>query len=198
MSSVKNILIVGVGGQGTLLASKVLGRVAQLAGQDVKQSEVHGMAQRGGSVVTYVRFGDKVFSPLIEKGQADMILAFETLESLRWADYLKPDGTLIINDQKISPMPVIIGAAVYPDNVYDKLADAGISSVIVNAMELAKQIGEVRAVNIILLGVAARFMSFSREIWEQAIRESVPAKVLSINCQAFDIGWNFHISEKEA
>lgn len=190
MSKAANILIVGVGGQGTLLASKVIGGAAQLSGFDVKQSEVHGMAQRGGSVVTYVRFAEQVFSPLVEKGQADIILAFEKLEALRWADYLKPDGILIINDQEIPPMPVIIGAAVYPEGIYERLTNAGIKIIKVNALSLAQEIGEARAVNIILLGVAAKMLGFDRKVWEQAITEAVPAKALGVNLQAFDTGWN--------
>ncbi len=190
MHKVTNILIVGVGGQGTLLASKVIGGAAQLSGFDVKQSEVHGMAQRGGSVVTYVRFANKVFSPLVEKGQADIILAFEKLEAWRWADYLKPEGTIIVNDQEIPPMPVIIGAAAYPEGIYERISAAGIKLIQVDALSLAKKIGEARAVNIILLGVAAKMLGFDRQVWEQAIAESIPAKALKVNLQAFATGWN--------
>lgn len=186
----KNILIVGVGGQGTLLASKIIGQAGLLSGLDVKQSEVHGMAQRGGSVITFVRFGEKVYSPLIEKGQADIILAFEKLEGLRWADYLKPEGTLIVNDQEISPMPVIIGSAKYPGNIFDRLDSAKIKTIKIDALSLAKNLGETRTVNVILLGVAARLMAFEQKLWEEAIAGTVPAKALDINAKAFSLGWN--------
>lgn len=190
MSEVVNILIVGVGGQGTLLASKILGGAAMLSGLDVKQSEVHGMAQRGGSVVTYVRFADKVCSPLVEKGQADIIIAFEKLEAVRWASYLKPNGKLIVNDQEIPPMPVILGVATYPDNIYAQLSQASINMLRVNALKLAQELGEVRTVNVILLGVAAKLLHFDRSVWDKALEESVPAKALGINQQAFAIGWD--------
>ncbi|MDR1702603.1 MAG: indolepyruvate oxidoreductase subunit beta [Sporomusaceae bacterium] len=185
----KNILIVGVGGQGTLLASKIMGQVGVLANLDVKQSEVHGMAQRGGSVVTYVRIGEKVYSPLIEKGDADLILAFEKLEGLRWAEYLKPGGTLIVNDQEISPMPVILGAAQYPDKIYEKLNQANIQTLKIDALKLAESLGETRAVNVILLGVAAKLLGFPQKVWEEALQDTVPAKSLAINKKAFALGW---------
>ncbi|VBB07911.1 pyruvate ferredoxin/flavodoxin oxidoreductase [Lucifera butyrica] len=185
-----NVLIVGVGGQGTLLASKILGLAAQLSGLDVKQSEVHGMAQRGGSVVTYVRFAAKVYSPLVEKGQADMILAFEKLEALRWANYLKIGGTLIVNEQEILPMPVITGEAKYPGQIFEKLARQDIRVIPVQAVRLAGEIGELRATNVILLGVAARLLGFKQEVWQQAIEEAVPAKALPVNLGAFTRGWN--------
>ncbi|MDR3565850.1 MAG: indolepyruvate oxidoreductase subunit beta [Negativicutes bacterium] len=190
MADVTNVLIVGVGGQGTLLASKIIGQVAMLEGLAVKQSEVHGMAQRGGSVVTHVRFGDKVYSPLVEKGEADIILAFENLEALRWAEYLRPGGTLIINDQEIPPMPVIIGAAVYPQQIFDRLTAAGINVVRVNALELAQSIGETRTVNVILLAVAAKRMGYPKKLWEEAMQEAVPSKALAVNLQALSIGWD--------
>jgi indolepyruvate ferredoxin oxidoreductase beta subunit len=190
-NEVKNILIVGVGGQGTLLASKIMGQAGLLAGLDVKQSEVHGMAQRGGSVVTYVRMGKKVYSPLIEKGNADIILAYEKLEALRWADYLKPGGTLIVNDQQISPMPVIVGLAEYPDDIFGKLQNAGIKTIKLDAMTPAKQLGELRAINVIILGIAAKIIGFEKKLWEQALCDTIPAKALEVNKKAFSIGWEF-------
>ncbi|WP_425060996.1 hypothetical protein SCACP_17620 [Sporomusa carbonis] len=185
-----NILIVGVGGQGTLLASKILGQVVLLSGLDVKQSEVHGMAQRGGSVVTYVRFADKVYSPLVEKGQADIVIAFEKLEALRWADYLKPGGTVIVNDQEIPPTPVIIGAAEYPQDIYERLAATKTKVIRLNGLALAKELGQVKALNVVLLGVAAKLLNFDRKLWEQAITDTVPAKVLDVNLKAFAAGWD--------
>lgn len=188
-----NILIVGVGGQGTLLASKIISGVARLSGYDVKQSEVHGMAQRGGSVVTYVRFADKVFSPLIEKGQADMILAFEKLEALRWSVYLKPEGTMIVNTQEIAPMPVILGAAAYPENIVETLSQR-YKTIPVQAREMAGELGEPRTVNTILLGVAARILEFEQNLCLQAVEQAVPEKALAINRQAFLAGWDMHLS----
>jgi indolepyruvate ferredoxin oxidoreductase, beta subunit len=190
VAKVTNVLIVGVGGQGTLMASKVIGQAAMIRGLAVKQSEVHGMAQRGGSVVTHVKFGEKVNSPLVEKGEADIILAFEKLEALRWADYLKPGGTLIINDQEILPMPVIIGAAVYPAQIFERLTEAGIKVIRVNATELALAAGELRTVNVILLAVAAKLLEFDKATWEEAVAEAVPGKALAVNLEAFAVGWN--------
>ena len=186
----KNILIVGVGGQGTLLASKILGQVALLSDLDVKQSEVHGMAQRGGSVITYVRLGEKISSPLIEKKEADIIIAFEKLEGIRWLDYLKEDGTIIINDQEIYPMPVIIGAANYPENIFERLEKSSNKTIKVNGYELAKNLGETRALNVILLAVAAKLLPFEKEVWEKALVDMVPKKVLETNQKAFELGWN--------
>ena len=188
-NQVTNILIVGVGGQGTLLSSKIMGQAALLAGLDVKQSEVHGMAQRGGSVVTYVRMGDKVYSPLIEKGNVDIILAYEKLEALRWADFLKPEGTIIVNDQEISPIPVIIGAAEYPGEIFKKIEDAGVKTIKIDALTPAKKLGEFKAVNVILLGVAAKMLGFEKKLWEQAIDETIAPKMLEVNKKAFEIGW---------
>ena len=185
-----NILIVGVGGQGTLLASKILGDAVLLSGLDVKQSEVHGMAQRGGSVVTFVRFAEEVHSPLVDKGEADIIIAFEKLEALRWSEYLKPGGTIVVNDHEIPPMPVIIGTAVYPSNIYDKLSATGIRVIRLNGLTIAKELGELRALNVILLGVAAKLLTFDRKVWEQAITDTVPAKALDVNLKAFAAGWD--------
>lgn len=190
-SKVTNILIVGVGGQGTLLASKVIGTAALNYGLDVKQSEVHGMAQRGGSVVTFVRFGEKVYSPLVEKGQADVILAFEKLEALRWSSYLKPGGTIIVNTQEIAPLPVIIGAQSYPEHIIETLRDMQIQVVAANALAMAKEAGNARAVNVVLIGILAQYLSFSKEDWHAALRTVVPSKVIDVNRAAFEAGLNF-------
>ena len=190
MTDTINVLIVGVGGQGTLFAGKVIGEVAEKSGLMVKQSEVHGMAQRGGSVVTYVRIGDQVISPLIEKGEADLIVAFEQLEALRWIEFLKPSGLVIVNEQMISPMPVIIGAAKYPANVFDRLDRAGVQTVRVDAPAIAAQSGNPKAVNIVLLGMLAKRLPMPRELWLDAIAAKSPAAFVSANQEAFNKGWN--------
>ncbi len=184
----KNIMIVGVGGQGTLLASKLLGRVLLTRGFDIKVSEVHGMSQRGGSVVTFVRYGSKVYSPIIDKGQADFILSFELLEAARWAEYLAPEGTIITNTQQIDPMPVITGAAAYPELLADKLADLGLRVDAFDALALAEQAGSAKAVNLVLLGRLSKYFDLSEEDWMTAIAESVPEKFLEINRKAFALG----------
>ena len=161
----KNIMIVGVGGQGTLLASKLLGRMLLTAGYDVKVSEVHGMSQRGGSVVTYVRWGDKVYSPIIDKGQADFILSFELLEAARWTEYLKLGGKLITNTQQINPMPVITGAAAYPQDLEAKMAAAGVDLDAIDALALAEEAGSSKAVNIVLMGRLSKWFDFPEEQW---------------------------------
>lgn len=185
-----NVLIVGVGGQGTLFAGKIIGEVAEKSGLDVKQSEVHGMAQRGGSVVTYVRIGDHVTSPLVEKGEADIIVAFEQLEALRWIEFLKPGGTVIVNEQRISPMPVIIGVAKYPANVFERLEKAGVKTIRVDAVALAAQCNNPKAVNIVLLGLLGRRLPMSRDLWTSAIAERSPAAARETNLEAFAKGWN--------
>ena len=186
----KNIMIVGVGGQGSLLASKLLGRLLLTRGYDIKVSEVHGMSQRGGSVVTYVRFGDKVYSPVIDKGQADYIVSFELLEAARWTEYLKPGGKIITNTQKINPMPVIIGAAEYPEDLLAKIQAAGMDIDAFDALALAEQAGSSKAVNIVLMGRLSKYFDFSEEEWMDAIRQSVPEKFLSLNQTAFKLGRN--------
>ena len=184
----KNIMIVGVGGQGSLLASKLLGQLLLGKGYDIKVSEVHGMSQRGGSVVTYVRYGDKVFSPVIDKGQADIIISFELLEAARWTEYLKPGGKLIANTQQINPMPVIIGAAQYPENLVEKMRDAGIDLDAMDALSLAEQAGTAKAVNLVLLGRLSRYFDFAQDEWMAAIEKGVPAKFLEVNKKAFTLG----------
>ena len=182
----KNIMIVGVGGQGTLLASRILGNTVINEGYDVKVSEVHGMSQRGGSVVTYVKYGDKVYSPIVDKGEADIILAFELLEAYRALPYLKKGGKIIVNNQKIDPMPVISGIAKYPENIADKLEGA----TVVDALSLAKEAGNIKAVNVVLIGVMAKSTDIPYEKWVETIKSTVPAKFLDVNLRAFELGYN--------
>ena len=184
----KNIMIVGVGGQGSLLASKLLGRLLLTKGYDIKVSEVHGMSQRGGSVVTYVRFGDKVYSPIIDKDEADVIVSFELLEAARWTEYLKDGGKIITNTQQINPMPVITGAAAYPTDLVAKMQAAGIDVTAFDALALAEQAGSSKAVNIVLMGQLSKLFDFTPEEWEKAIEDSVPPKFLELNKQAFALG----------
>ena len=186
----KNIMIVGVGGQGSLLASKLLGRLLLTRGYDVKVSEVHGMSQRGGSVVTYVRFGDKVYSPVIDKGEADFIVSFELLEAARWMEYLKPNGKIIVNTQQINPMPVISGKAEYPQQLAEKLQLAGADTDAFDALSLAMQAGSAKAVNLVLMGRMSKYFDFTEEEWMAAIEESVPPKFLQLNKTAFSLGRN--------
>ncbi len=183
-----NIMIVGVGGQGTLLASKLLGRILLSRGYDVKVSEVHGMSQRGGSVVTYVRYGDRVFSPVIDKGEADYIVSFELLEAARYTEWLKEGGRIVTNDRRVNPMPVITGAACYPDGLEDSLRGMGIALDCVDALTLAERAGSAKAVNLVLLGVLSRYFDFTDEEWSTAIEQSVPAKFLEVNRKAFALG----------
>ena len=187
---VKSIMIVGVGGQGTLLASRILGNVAINSGFDVKVSEVHGMSQRGGSVVTYVRYGEGVASPIIGIGGADTVLAFEELEAYRALPYLKRGGRLIVNTQNISPMPVITGAAKYPEEIIEKIKEKSVDTVAVDALSIAKEIGNVKAVNVILIGVLAKSSDIPKEKWVEAVKETVPAKFLELNLKAFEAGYN--------
>lgn len=185
----KNIMIVGVGGQGTLLASRILGNTVINEGYDVKVSEVHGMSQRGGSVVTYVKYGEKIYSPIVDRGEADIILAFEMLEAYRALPYLKKGGKMIVNDQAIDPMPVIIGAMEYPENIKDKLADK-IDLLPVDALKLAKEAGNAKAVNVVLIGVMAKLTDIPYENWIETIKTTVPPKFLDVNLKAFDLGYN--------
>ena len=184
----KNIMIVGVGGQGSLLASKLLGKLFLSKGYDVKVSEVHGMSQRGGSVVTYVRFGDKVYSPVIDKGEADFIVSFELLEAARWTEYLKQGGKIVAATQKINPMPVIIGAASYPDALEEKISALGIELDAFDALTLAEEAGSSKAVNIALMGRLSKYFDFTEQEWMDAIAFSVPPKFLELNKKAFLLG----------
>ena len=185
----KSIMIVGVGGQGTLLASRILGNAVISEGYDVKVSEVHGMSQRGGSVVTYVRYADKVNSPIIDKGGADIILAFELLEALRALPYLKEGGKIIINTQQIDPMPVIIGACEYPSDIRETISSCADAS-FVDALSLAKQAGNQKAVNVVLIGVMAKNTDIPYEVWINTIKNTVPEKFLEVNLRAFELGYN--------
>jgi indolepyruvate ferredoxin oxidoreductase beta subunit len=184
----KNVMIVGVGGQGSLLASKLLGKLLLNEGYDVKVSEVHGMSQRGGSVVTYVRFGEKVYSPIIDKGEADYIVAFEQLEAARYLEYLKADGRVVTNTQKIDPMPVITGAMPYPQDLIGKMEAKGFAVDALDCLSLASQAGSVKAVNIVLMGRLSKYFDIPVEKWEKAMEESVPEKFLELNKKAFMLG----------
>ncbi len=186
--STKNIMIVGVGGQGTLLTSRILGKLAIEAGYDVKLSEVHGMAQRGGSVVTFVRYGEAVAEPIVEEGQADVLIAFEKLEALRYLHFLKKDGVLIVNDWRIDPITVVTGAAVYPDGILDTLKAAR-NTIVVEATREAKLMGAPKAFNVVVLGAAARHIGFDKENWVKVIETTVPPKTIAVNQKAFEAGY---------
>ena len=188
-NNTKNIMIVGVGGQGTLLTSRILGGITVDAGYDVKLSEVHGMAQRGGSVVTFVRYGEKVAEPIVEEGQADVLIAFERLEALRYAHFLKKDGAIVVNDWRIDPITVVTGVAEYPDNIIENLEKEH-KVYKINAMEEALKLGNSKVFNIIVLGMAARHMDFSKEAWLNVIEKTVPPKTIEINKKAFDVGYH--------
>ena len=186
----KNIMIVGVGGQGSLLASKMLGKLLLSQGYDVKVSEVHGMSQRGGSVVTYVRYGEKVYSPIIDKGTADFIISFEKLEAARWVPYLKKGGKIIMSTQEIDPMPVIIGAAQYPENLVEKMQASGADVDAIDALDLAMQAGSSKAVNLVLMGRLSKYFDATQEAWMEALEACVPPKFLELNKKAFELGRN--------
>ena len=188
MNDTKNIMIVGVGGQGTLLASKILGQLFLKKGFDVKVSEVHGMSQRGGSVVTYVRYGSKVYSPIIDEGEADYIVSFELLETARWAGFLANDGIIVTNTQKINPMPVITGDANYPENILEKLERDGHNVDSFDALLLAREAGSSKCVNLVLLGHLSKHFDFTNEEWEEAIKVCVPEKFIEMNLKAFELG----------
>jgi Pyruvate:ferredoxin oxidoreductase and related 2-oxoacid:ferredoxin oxidoreductases, gamma subunit len=185
---IKNIMIVGVGGQGSLLASRVLGHAAMEAGYDVKVSEVHGMSQRGGSVVTYVRYGEKVDSPVICEGEADVILSFEIMEAARWLPCLKRGGTMVTSNQVIKPMPVITGAAVYPDELDAKIKALGVNIICADAPAIANEAGSERASNVALIGMASHVLGFDTKVLRDAVAACVPAKALDINLKAYDMG----------
>lgn len=185
----KNIIIVGVGGQGTLLTSRILGGITTAAGYDVKLSEVHGMSQRGGSVVTYVRYGESVAEPIVEEGQADVLIAFERLEALRYAHFLKKDGVIIINDQRIDPITVVTGMAEYPEKIIENLS-AKYKVIAVDAMEEAKKLGNPKVFNTVIIGIAARHMDFEYDKWVEVIRNTVPAKTVEMNLKAFETGYH--------
>lgn len=190
MSETTNIMIVGVGGQGTLLASRILGNIAIKMGYDVKVSEVHGMSQRGGSVVTYVKYGKNVYSPIIDQGEADIILAFEELEAYRALPYVKINGTMIVNKQEMDPMPVITGAMEYPENIIDKLKNKQINLICAEGMKLAQNAGNIKAVNVVLIGILAKSMNIEYNEWIEVIKQTVPSKLLDVNLKAFELGYN--------
>lgn len=185
----KNIMIVGVGGQGTLLTSRILGGVILNGGYDVKLSEVHGMAQRGGSVVTFVRYGETVYEPIVEEGCADVLIAFERLEALRYSHYLKKDGVIIVNDQRMDPMPVVMGAAEYPEGILDELTSK-YNVISVDALGEARKLGNTKTFNVIVLGVAAKHMDFEVADWLTVIENTVKPKFVDINKKAFEVGYN--------
>lgn len=185
----KNILIVGVGGQGTLLTGRIIGNYAMMKGQDVKMSEVHGMAQRGGSVVMQVKYGEKVYSPLVEPGEADIIFAFEKLEALRYIHYLKKDGVLIANTQRIDPMPVVMGMAQYPEHIEDEIKALNPKACLVDALSIAKEIGNVRVVNMIMIGAYAAYIGDPLEEWEQIVELTVPKHTIEMNKEALKRGY---------
>ena len=186
----KSIMIVGVGGQGTLLASRILGNAIISAGYDVKVSEVHGMSQRGGSVITYVKYADAVYSPIIDQGEADVILAFELLEAYRALPYLKKGGKVIVNTQCMDPMPVITGAMAYPADIAGKMAQM-VDLTAVDALSMAKEAGNPKAVNVVLIGFMAKATEIPYETWIETIKSTVPAKFLEVNLKAFDLGYNY-------
>lgn len=189
MSDIKNILLVGVGGQGTILASKILSSGLLEAGYDVKMSEVHGMAQRGGSVTTQIRFGQKVFSPIIGKGQADIIVSFEKMEALRWIEYLKVGGKIVVNDYEIPSAPILVGKEKYPENVIDELKKIAHVSVF-KAADIAKELGNIKIMNIVLLGALVKAMNLNEIDWENVIKNNVKKGFEAINIRAFLEGMN--------
>ena len=184
----KNIMIVGVGGQGTLLTSRIIGRAALAMGCDVKISEVHGMAQRGGSVVTFVRFGEKVSEPVVEEGQADVIIAFERLEALRYSHFLKKDGVLVVNDCRIDPMTVVIGAKTYPEGIIDSLKENH-TVYAIDGQKVALELGNSKVLNSVVLGYAAEFIGFDKQVWLDTVSSTVPQKTVEINQKAFLHGY---------
>ncbi|TCT16830.1 indolepyruvate ferredoxin oxidoreductase beta subunit [Natranaerovirga pectinivora] len=192
-----NMLIVGVGGQGSLLTSRIVGNLALEEGYDVKLSEVHGMAQRGGSVVTHIRYGEKVNAPIVEVGDADIIVSFEKLEALRYVHYLKEDGVLIVNSQEIDPMSVIVGLDKYPDNIIDQLEEGVKNLIVMNALDEARGIGNIKVVNTILLGALSKYLEFDKEKWIEAIKKTVPEKTVDINLKAFNRGLEISLSDVE-
>jgi len=183
-------MIVGVGGQGSLLASKLMGQALLIEGYDAKVSEVHGMSQRGGSVVTYVRYGEKVHSPIVDIGQAELIVSFELLEAARWINHLAPGGQVVTNTQQIDPIPVILGAVKYPEDLVDKMKGTGAKIDAIDALALAEEAGSAKTVNVVMMGRLSKYFPFARETWHRALEECVPPKFLEMNRRAFDAGVN--------
>ena len=186
---IKSVMIIGVGGQGTLLASRILGDAMMDQGYDVKVSEVHGMSQRGGSVVTYVRYGEKVYSPIIETGEADVVLAFEQLEAARFLPYLKVDGVVVTSTQRIDPMPVVTGAKEYPQGLIAEMEEKDVKVLAVDALALAEEAGSPKAGNVVLIGAMAKRLGGEKEDWLKAVERCVPPKFLEMNQKAFELGW---------
>ncbi|MCD6334155.1 MAG: indolepyruvate oxidoreductase subunit beta [Candidatus Latescibacterota bacterium] len=186
--NITNILIAGVGGQGVLLVSEILSEACLRSGYDVKKSEVHGMAQRGGSVTSHVRFGKQVHSPLIEKGQADVLVSFEELEALRWIAFLKPGGTVVVNAQRIAPMTVSSGVATYPEDVLEQLRERTSGVVVVDGIGIARNVGNPRVVNVVLLGALSKHLNIEENVWREAISGRVPPKTIDVNLKAFEAG----------
>jgi len=185
-----NIVIVGVGGQGVILASKIISNAAMEAGLDVKQSEVHGMSQRGGSVISHVRIGKKVYSPLVTEGEADVVLAFEKLEALRYSHWVKPDGKIIYADTRINPSTVVAGLAEYPEDVDKQLENLECNVIKIDAAKLAKEAGNVKAVNTVLVGALSKMLpEIKEEVWKEVLKKSLPAKVIDVNLKAFELGY---------
>jgi indolepyruvate ferredoxin oxidoreductase beta subunit len=185
---VKSILLAGVGGQGILRASDILCLAFMASGLDVKKSEVHGMAQRGGCVTSHVRYGQKVYSPIAKKGDVDILVSFEKLEALRYLDYLKPQATIIINEEEIYPPSVNLGDAKYPENIYDRVSRHFKTVKMINALDLARKAGNIRAVNTVLLGVLSTFLNLKSDLWEKVLQEAFPSKSLKANLKAFNLG----------
>lgn len=183
----KSVLLVGVGGQGTILVSKLLTAGLVKAGFDVKMSEIHGMSQRGGSVSTHVRYGEKVYSPVIEEGEADLLISFEKMEAIRWLKFLKPEGHLIVNNYKINPLPVLIGKEIYPEKEIDEELKF-LSATVINAFDKASEIGNIRVMNVILLGTVVKMMNLEDIDWEEIIRNNVKKKFIDVNIKAFNEG----------
>ena len=181
-------MVVGVGGQGTLLTSRIIGKTALAAGYDVKLSEVHGMAQRGGSVVTFVRYGEKVYEPVCEEGSVDVLISFERLEALRYAHFLKADGVIIVNDTRIDPMTVVIGNATYPEEILEKLS-AEHTLYKIDGKAIAKELGNSKVLNTVVLGLAAKHIVFTEEEWLEVLKSTVPPKTVEINTLAFRKGY---------
>jgi indolepyruvate ferredoxin oxidoreductase beta subunit len=188
LNGVTNIILTGVGGQGILMASEIVCEAAVLAGYDVKKSEVHGMAQRGGSVNSHVRFGEKVYSTLVTKGTCDLLLAFEKLEALRMADFVKEEGNIIVNNQRINPSTVISGAATYPENIEESLKERFGSVMFLDALEIAQQVGNLRTANTAMLGAASKLLELPADIWEKAITQRVPESAIEANLESFRMG----------
>lgn len=186
--SVTNILLVGVGGQGILLASEILAEAFMIAGLDVKKSEIHGMSQRGGSVVSHVRFGNKVYSPVVPEGEGDILFGFELLETYRYLNLLRPDARVIANDLRILPPSVLLGKEAYPENLTERIAARFSGVTLVDGLKIARELGNPRVANTVLLGAVARHLQVSDQVWQKALQKMVPAKALEVNLKAFEAG----------